>query len=85
MERTLKQVLVEYIKNFEKYGAYSINEYFNSDFGDEYDLFELDEKNIKALEYLNDEFIDIDMNFLSTVQTENKVKKVLSNALGLIN
>lgn len=71
--------------NFEEYGAYEINEYFNSEFGDDYDSFALDEKNLEALNYLNDEFIDIDIDYHNSIEFDIKVKKTLEKALEILN
>lgn len=84
MERNLKFVLQNYLDNFDKYRSLKINNYFNSDFSDDYEEFEKDKSNIEALEYLNDEFIDIDTDYLDSPNLDNKVKSVLEEAINKI-
>lgn len=85
METDLRNKLLMFYDNFEDYGAYEINEYFNSEFGDDYDSFALDEKNLEALNYLNDEFIDIDIDYHNSIEFDIKVKKTLEKALKMLN
>lgn len=85
MERNLKDLLLKYYNNFDEFGAYDINEYFNSEFGDDYDVFALDSNNSDALEYLNEEFIEIDYEGYNDPNFATKVKSVLKRAIELIN
>ncbi len=68
----------------DNFSAYKINEYFANDYADDYDIFEKDKNNLAALEYLNDEFIDIDIDYSQTDQFEQKVFETLEKALKLI-
>lgn len=77
--------MLKYYNNFDEFGAYDINEYFNSEFGDDYDVFALDSNNSDALEYLNEEFIEIDYEGYNDPNFATKVKSVLKRAIELIN
>ncbi len=81
MERDLKNKLNDLKLN---YSTYEINEYFANDFADDYDFFAKDENNIEALEFLNDEFIDIDTDYRGTDNFEAKVFETIDKALKLI-
>lgn len=80
MENDLKEKLLD-LKN--NYDYKEINEYFATEFSDDYYIFERDEKNIKILEFLNDSFIDIDIDYSKTEEFEKKVNEVIDIALSM--
>lgn len=58
MAKDLKKELEDMLQNMK---PYDINEYFAVEFSDDYDEYEKNPKYVPVLEYLNDEFIDIDI------------------------
>lgn len=78
MEKNLREKLLDLQKNVK---PIDINEYFASDFADDYAYFEQDKISTKVLDFLNTEFIDIDIDYRDTSNFENKVYDTLEKAL----
>ena len=84
MEKDLKHELKSFLKNF---NAESINNYFACDFSDDWDTYYIHNKysNIEdILQYLNDIFIDIDLQYRDTDMFENMVRNALENAINML-
>lgn len=64
---------------------YEINEYFAVEFADDYDVFAQDKNNIEALDYLNDEFIDIDVDYSHSIDFNSKVKGTIDEAINMLS
>lgn len=82
MEKNLKEKLFFLKANC---NSYQINEYFAVEFADDYDVFAQDKSNIEALDYLNDEFIDIDIDYSHTSKFDSKVKEVIDKAIDMLS
>lgn len=65
--------------------AKQINHYFACDFSGDIDELEKDINLMKILEYLNEEFINIDINYRETNEFENKVYEALKVAEKKLN
>lgn len=77
----LKKMLNSFLNHF---NAEVINNYFASEFGDDWDSF-LEDSDIESiLQYLNDSFIDIDVDFRETNQFEYKVKETIKTAIKML-
>lgn len=83
MEYTLKEQLIYFLNNF---NAKYINDYFGANFSYDYDRWEKEENNIKVLEFLNDEFINIDndLDIHGTSKLDERVRKCLEKALEML-
>lgn len=76
MEKTLINKLKYFLNNF---NAVDINEYFNNGSFEEDCIKYYDNNTPKdILEYLNDTFMDIDIDFRDTDKFEDKVKETLN-------
>lgn len=64
---------------------YKINKYFAVEFADDYDVFAQDKKSIEVLDYLNDEFIDIDVDYSHTDEFDSKVKGTIDEAINMLS
>lgn len=82
MERDLKTVLQSFLNNFD---ANNINNYFANDFSDDWDIYLKNGTPIDVLEYLNDSFYNIDVDYRDTDIFEEKVKEALTHALKLLD
>lgn len=65
--------------------SYEINKYFAVEFADDYDVFAQDKKSIEVLDYLNDEFIDIDVDYSHTDEFDSKVKGTIDEAINMLS
>lgn len=82
MERKkLIDVLKKFLSDFD---AEKINNYFATDFGDDWDEYLVDDELESVLQYLNDCFIDIDIDYRDTNQFERKVRETLQTAIKMI-
>ena len=81
MERDLKIVLENFLNNF---NAHDINEYFANDFIDDWDSYLKNNTPIDVLEYLNDNFYDIDIDYRDTNMFDSKIKETLTKALEML-
>ena len=81
MEKNLKNKLQE----LKKMKSYEVNEYFANDFAEDYDYYEKERNNTNVLKFLNDEFIDIDLDYSRTKKFDNKVKNTLDRALSMLD
>ncbi|MDO4765172.1 MAG: hypothetical protein Q4A29_03860 [Eubacteriales bacterium] len=81
MEKDLKQMLLNFLENFD---AYEINEYFAWDFAEDCVEFEKINDSEEVLEYLNDAFYEIDTQVLPDHLLERKVKETIKTALEMI-
>lgn len=84
MEYTLNEQLIVFLNNF---NAKDINDYFGANFSEDYDRWETEKIDVKVLEFLNEEFINIDNNLEihNTPEFDIKVKKTLEKALEILN
>ena len=82
MERDLKIVLQSFLNNFD---ANNINNYFANDFNDDWDIYLKNGTPINVLEYLNDSFYNIDVDYRDSDMFEEKVKEALNQALKLLD
>ena len=77
-----------YANNFlDNFDAKNINEYFATDFSDDWEDYFMKENNSnieEVLQYLNDHFIDIDVDYRDTKEFESKVKKTLKKAIEIL-
>lgn len=64
---------------------YEINEYFAVEFADDYNVFAQDKSNIEALDYLNDEFIDIDVDYNYRDGFDSKVRYTIDEAINMLS
>lgn len=62
---------------------YKINEYFATDFSEDYERFEKFKVNSQVLEFLNDSFTDIDIDFDGSEEMNKKVVETLSKAISM--
>lgn len=62
---------------------YEINEYFATDFSEDYEQFEEFKMNRQVLEFLNDSFMDIDIEFDGAEEMNKKVLETLSKAISM--
>lgn len=82
--KKLKEMLNNFLNNF---NAEDINEYFATNFYDDWDNYYIKENysNIEeVLNYLNDTFYDIDIDYRDTKKFESKVKETLKNAIKML-
>lgn len=82
MERNLKDKIKDFLNSF---NAKEVNEYFANDFDSDWDNYLKSNIPTKVLEYLNDSFIDIDINYRETEYFDKKVKETLETALKMID
>lgn len=64
---------------------YEINEYFAFEFADDYNVFAQDKNNIEVLDYLNDEFIDIDVDYSHSSEFDSKVRETIDEAINMLS
>ena len=65
--------------------SYEVNEYFANDFAEDYNYYEKERNNTNVLKFLNDEFIDIELDYSRTKEFDNKVKNTLDRALSMLD
>lgn len=82
MEKNLKEKLL-FLKA--SCNPYEINEYFAVEFADDYDVFAKDKSNIETLDYLNDEFMDIDVDYSHTDEFDSKVRESIDEAINMLS
>lgn len=82
MEKNLKEKLLFLKANCD---PYEINEYFAFEFADDYDVFAQDKSNIEVLDYLNDEFIVIDVDYSHTDEFDSKVRGTIDEAINMLS
>lgn len=82
MGKNLKEKLLFLKENCK---PYEINEYFAVEFADDYDGFAQDKNNIEALDYLNDEFIDIDVDYSHRDDFDSKVRGTIDEANNMLS
>lgn len=81
MEKNLKEVITDFLKDF---NAKDINDYFANDFCDDWDKFVKNTPK-EVLEFLNDNFYIIDTQYMDSDNFESKVKETLKKALEMID
>ena len=80
MEKTLKDILLDLLSE----SPYRINEYFATEFADEYDRLEnLETQSI--LEFLNDSFTDIDIDYDGSEEMDAKILDTINEAISKCN
>lgn len=82
MEKDLKVIILEFLDNF---NASEINEYFANDFVDDREKYFNEKESQEVLEFLNDTFIDIDVDFRDKKDFEEKVLETLQQAIKMID
>ena len=82
LEKNLKEKLLFLKAN---YKPYEINEYFAVEFADDYKVFAQDKNNIEVLDYLNDEFIDIDVDYSLRDDFDSKVRETIDEAINMLS
>lgn len=80
MEKTLKEILLDL--RYES--PYCINEYFATEFAEEYDRLEKQE-NQSVLEFLNDSFTDIDVDYDGSEAIAAKILDTINKAISMCN
>lgn len=78
MEKTLKEILLDL--RYES--PYCINEYFAIEFAEEYDRLEKQE-NQSVLEFLNDSFTDIDVDYDGSEAIAVKIIDTINKAISM--
>lgn len=78
MEKILKEILLDL--RYES--PYRINEYFATEFAEEYDRLEKQE-NQSVLEFLNDSFIDIDVDYDGSEAIGAKIIDTINKAISM--
>ena len=82
-KHSLKKQLQEFLDNF---NAEEINTYFARDFSSEWDIFLSNNQKVEPiLEYLNDTFIDIDIDYRETEEFDTKVRETIQKAIEMLN
>lgn len=82
MEKNLKKTLTEFLNDFD---AKEINEYFANGFDDDWDEFYSKENVDEVLEFLNEKFWDIDVDYRDTKYFEKMVRETLEEALKMLD
>lgn len=80
MDKTLKDILLD----LRSESPYRINEYFATEFADEYDRLEKQE-NQSVLEFLNDSFTDIDVDYDGSEAIAAKIIDTINKAISMCN
>ena len=80
-KRDLKTVLTNFLNNF---NAYDINEYFANGFSDDWDNYLKTGTPIEVLDYLNDSFYNIDIDYRNMEMFEGKIKETLNKTLEML-
>lgn len=81
MEKTLKEILL----SLESRSPYCINEYFATDFTEDYERLERNKENRTILEFLNDSFTDIDVEYDGSSKMDEIIIDTLRRAISMCN
>ena len=79
MERTLREIL----PSLESRAPYCINEYFATDFAEDYERLEKNKENRPILEFLNESFTDIDVDYDGSSAMDAKIIDTLKKAISM--
>lgn len=79
LEKTLKEILLSLTSK----SPYCINEYFATDFAEDYERLERNKENRAILEFLNDSFTDIDVDYDSSSAMDAKIIDTLKKAISM--
>lgn len=79
MEKTLKEILL----SLESRSPYCINEYFANDFAEDYEWLERNKENRAILEFLNDSFTDIDVEYDGSLKMNEVIINTLRKAISM--
>lgn len=79
LEKTLREILL----SLESRSPYCINEYFATDFAEDYEKLERNKENRPILEFLNDSFTDIDVDYDGSSAMDAKIIDTLKKAISM--
>lgn len=79
MEQTLKEILLSLTSK----SPYYINEYFAIEFAEDYEKLERITENRPILEFLNESFFDIDVDYDGTSAMDAKIIDTLKKAISM--
>lgn len=79
MEKTLKEILLSLTSK----SPYYINEYFAIEFAEDYERLEIIKENGPILEFLNESFFDIDVDYDGTSAMNAKIIDTLKKAISM--
>lgn len=79
MEKTLKEILLSLTSK----SPYYINEYFAIEFAEDYERLERNKENRPILEFLNESFIDIDVDYDGSSAMDAKIIDTLKKAISM--
>lgn len=77
MEKTLREILL----SLKSKSPYSINEYFAIEFADDYERLEKNRENKPILEFLNESFTDIDVEYDASSRIDEIINDTLRKAI----
>lgn len=79
MEKTLQEILISLASK----SPYRINEYFAVEFADDYERLEKSKENRPILEFLNESFFDIDVEYDGSSKMDEIIIDTLRKAIRL--
>ena len=79
MELTLKEILLSLTSK----SPYYINEYFAIEIAEDYERLERIKENTRILEFLNESFFDIDVDYDGTSAMDAKIIDTLKKAISM--
>lgn len=77
MEKTLREILLSLTSK----SPYNINEYFAIEFADDYERLEKNRENKPILEFLNESFMDIDVEYDASSRIDEIINDTLRKAI----
>ena len=80
MEKTLKEILLSLTSK----SPYYINEYFAIEFAEDYERLERIKENRPILEFLNESFFDIDVDYDGASAMDAKIIDTLKKAMHIL-
>ena len=80
MEKTLKDILIDLLSE----SPYRMNEYFAIEFYEDYDRLENQETQ-SILDFLNDSFTDIDVDYDGSEEMDAKILDTINKAISMCN
>lgn len=80
LEKTLKDILIDLLSE----SPYRMNEYFAIEFYEDYDRLENQETQ-SILDFLNDSFTDIDVDYDGSEEMDAKILDTINKAISMCN
>lgn len=77
MEKTLREILLSLISK----SPYNINEYFAIEFADDYERLEKNRENKPILEFLNESFMDVGVEYDASSRIDEIINDTLRKAI----